>query len=198
MSRYRLSLHKSLRKEKAILIVDGHKSRKNPIAIKMLQENNISLFVLPAHTSHVTQIFDLGIGSPMKKLFSKKFKLLMLNFNPENNQSAKLRGFFVDSAIWACEVKCNYKSCSKAAASTPTYPCNAEQLLRSHFVSVLSPKLQKIAKEKEKRRRKEKVNINCKLINDEILYLINEMILECRFHKHLSLDNYSEYNDETL
>ncbi|KAK8891586.1 hypothetical protein M9Y10_028799 [Tritrichomonas musculus] len=122
----------------------------------------------------------------------------MLNFNPENNQSAKLRGFFVDSAIWACEVKCNYKSCSKAAASTPTYPCNAEQLLRSHFVSVLSPKLQKIAKEKEKRRRKEKVNINCKLINDEILYLINEMILECRFHKHLSLDNYSEYNDETL
>ena len=47
LSRYRLSLQK----KKAILIVDGHKSRKNPIAIKMLQENNISLFVLPAHTS---------------------------------------------------------------------------------------------------------------------------------------------------
>ena len=75
---------------------------------------------------------------------------------------------------------------------------DCEQLLRSHFVSELSPQLQKIATEKERRRRKEKVNINCKLINDETLYLINEMILESRFHKHLSLDNYSEYNDETL
>ena len=78
----------------------------------------------------------------------------MLNFKPENNQSAQLRRFCVDSAILAQEVKFNYKSYSKAAAFTVTYPCNAEKLLGSHFVSELSPQLKKIATEKEKRRRK--------------------------------------------
>ena len=63
---YRLKLDKTIRNSPAILIVDGHKSRECPVAIKMLKQKNIKLFVIPANTSHVTQLFDVGIGSPMK------------------------------------------------------------------------------------------------------------------------------------
>jgi len=48
------------------LFLDGHRSRLNAMAIELLYANNIRIIVLPAHTSHVTQPFDVAIAAPFK------------------------------------------------------------------------------------------------------------------------------------
>lgn len=197
LSQYRKCLDESIRNCEALLIVDGHKSRENAIALKMLQENNISLFVLPAHTSHLTQLFDVGIGSPMKSFFTDCFRKMLKKFNPESNQSAQLRRYCVESAILALDIKCNMKSCKTAASLTSTSDCNPNTLLQSRFVKELTPQLIKIEQEREKRRRNEAININCELITtNEFINSINDYLATSRKHQHLTLMHYSGNYDE--
>ena len=129
-----MKIKKSLKKAPAALIVDGHKSREYPIALKLLKDNNIQLFVLPAHTSHVTQLFDVGVGSSMKSYFTDVFKKKMKDFNPQINNLGQLRYYCVYSAICAWDAKANVHTCLNAAKLTGMYPCNDEHLMNSIFV----------------------------------------------------------------
>lgn len=60
LSFYRKKLNENIRDKKALLIVDGHKSRECPIAIQLLKQHNIELFVLPAHTSLRCLMWELA------------------------------------------------------------------------------------------------------------------------------------------
>ncbi|KAJ8942104.1 hypothetical protein NQ314_010151 [Rhamnusium bicolor] len=44
-----------------LLIVNGHNSRLTIPHIELACANNIKLFYLPAHTSHVLQLLDVGV-----------------------------------------------------------------------------------------------------------------------------------------
>lgn len=154
ISLFRMKIKKSLKKAPAALIVDGHKSRECPIALKLLKDNNIQLFVLPAHTSHVTQLFDVGVGSSMKSYFTDVFKKKMKDFNPQINNLGQLRYYCVYSAICAWDAKANVHTCLNAAKLTGMYPCNDEHLMNSIFVKKLPDRFQKIAEEKEKKKKK--------------------------------------------
>lgn len=59
-----------------ILFLDGHKSRLNAVAIKLLFRNNIRVVVLPAHSSHITQPFDVGLAGPLKTFFKNQSQLM--------------------------------------------------------------------------------------------------------------------------
>ena len=48
------------------LILDGHKTRANSKAVEFCAAHGVNLVILPAHTSHVTQPFDVGLAAPMK------------------------------------------------------------------------------------------------------------------------------------
>lgn len=85
LSMFRLKLDKRIRDKQAILIMDHHKSREKHIAIKMLEENKVTVFIIPAHMSHLTQLFDVSIASPMKSVFSTIFRKLMKDFYREEN-----------------------------------------------------------------------------------------------------------------
>lgn len=177
LSLFRKTLEKSIRDKDALLILDGHKSRENPIALKLLKQNKVTVFILPAHTSHLTQIFDVGIASPMKGVFTQLFNDMIKNFQPELNQASQLRRFCFESAIVSYDIKCNIKSCKIAAELISTYPCNYEKLMNNKFVSELTPQLKKIEEEKERRKRNEPVNINCKVItNETFLNSLNDFI----------------------
>ncbi len=192
LSLFRKTLEKSIRDKDALLILDGHKSRENPIALKLLKQNKVTVFILPAHTSHLTQIFDVGIASPMKGVFTQLFNDMIKNFQPELNQASQLRRFCVESAIVSYDIKCNIKSCKIAAELTSTYPCNYEKIMNNKFVSELTPQLKIIEEEKERRKRNEPVNINCKVItNEAFLNSLNDYILTSKKHKHLALNNNS-------
>ena len=62
LSYYRLTLPEAIRSKKALIICDGHTSRENPLALCLLRKANIAVIVLPSHTTHVLQMFDVGLA----------------------------------------------------------------------------------------------------------------------------------------
>ena len=131
MSTFRTLLDASIRNSKAILIMDGHKSRENPVALKIFKDHNIDIFIIPSHTSHLTQLFDVGIASPMKACFSDLLKTLMKNFNIDENNTGQLRFFCIKAAIMPFDIKANKKSCSIAAELTGLNPINDDNLMNN-------------------------------------------------------------------
>lgn len=69
VSNYRLTLDESIRNKSAVLILDGHNSRENPLALYLLKMNNIDVIILPAHTTHLLQMFDVVLARKFKKNF---------------------------------------------------------------------------------------------------------------------------------
>ena len=49
-----------------LLLLDGHSSHYSPSTIRLAAENQVILFVLPPHTTHVTQPLDRCCFSPLK------------------------------------------------------------------------------------------------------------------------------------
>ena len=56
----------------ALLLIDGHKSRICPGALRRLREANVVGLTLVAHGSHVLQPLDVGVNSPFKSIMGKK------------------------------------------------------------------------------------------------------------------------------
>lgn len=52
-----------------LLLYDGHRSHISMELIEWAQGNNIILFVLPPHTSHVLQPLDVGCFGPFQKIY---------------------------------------------------------------------------------------------------------------------------------
>ena len=69
LSSYRLSLSEDIRYNEAVLILDGHNSRENPLAIYLLKSFNINVIILPSHTTHLLQMFDVVLAKNFKKVF---------------------------------------------------------------------------------------------------------------------------------
>lgn len=129
----------------------------------------------------------------MKATFSSQFNKLMENFNPELNQAAQLRQFCVHAALLAWDVKANFKSCTKAAILTGTYPCDDELLRESIFVREIPAHLNQLITERRQRKKIETLNINNKLISeDEQLQEINDFIKTRPKHNYLCIENYDK------
>lgn len=108
LSLYRLTLPSYLAEESVLLVVDGHSSRLNFEACLLLYYFNVDLLILPGHTSHVMQPFDVSIGSPLKS--SLKECLTRKQFNIDNDDlhdliklkkktSAELRVMLIESFL---------------------------------------------------------------------------------------------------
>jgi hypothetical protein len=52
-----------------LLILDGHGSHNTPEFDQYCKENNIVLLCMPAHSSHLLQPLDVGIFSPLKRVY---------------------------------------------------------------------------------------------------------------------------------
>jgi hypothetical protein len=57
-------------KRPLLLLYDGHRSHISPSIIDWAMENDIILYVLPPHTSHILQPMDVGCFGPFSKLYS--------------------------------------------------------------------------------------------------------------------------------
>jgi hypothetical protein len=60
-----------------LLLYDGHRSHISLSLIKWAQENNIILFVLPPHTSHILQPMDVGCFGPFETLYQQEVHKFM-------------------------------------------------------------------------------------------------------------------------
>lgn len=56
--------------QKALLLLNGHKSHISVGLVQWAKERNIILFILPAHTSHILQPLDVGCYGPMQRKFN--------------------------------------------------------------------------------------------------------------------------------
>ena len=55
-----------------LVLYDGHKTHLHPDIIQWALKNNIVLFVLPAHSSHILQPLDVAVLAPFKNTFHWK------------------------------------------------------------------------------------------------------------------------------
>lgn len=55
-----------------ILILDGHKSHINAQLIRTARRHKVWFVFLPAHLSHITQLLDVGVFSPLKTYFHQE------------------------------------------------------------------------------------------------------------------------------
>lgn len=69
--------------EKKLLFIDGHVSHVSYQLINLAYENNIILFRLPAHTTHLLQPLDVSVFRPVKDKWRQVLKVFLKsnNFN---------------------------------------------------------------------------------------------------------------------
>lgn len=79
LSSYRLSLPEKLRDERILLLLDGHPSRFSFKACLILYLFDVDMVLIPPHTSHLLQAFDVSVASPLKTYF--KENLISQRFN---------------------------------------------------------------------------------------------------------------------
>ena len=60
-----------------LILYDGHASHVATPVIHWAREHNMVLFVLPPHTSHITQSLDVGCFGPIKRVFYAECKAFM-------------------------------------------------------------------------------------------------------------------------
>ena len=141
----RSKMDQSLRNQRALLITDGHLSRECPMAVKILDIHKVDLLILPSHTTHVLQMFDVVLASVMKNKFSKLFKDLIsdqsLSFR--TNQ-ARLRYCIVSATISAWQHACTRSNCMAAAQKSGICPCSPDVPLVSAYVRQLTPREEEI------------------------------------------------------
>lgn len=195
VSAFRHTLDKSIQNSKAILILDGHTSRENPIAIYILHIHNIDTLVLPAHTTHLLQMFDVVLAKPFKKLFSDKFlKIFSQKDLTKETMAAAIRESAINSLIKSWSDVCSVQNCESAADKTGIYPLNLEKVLSNPFIHTLTDEEKLII---QNRRRTNRLNINGKKLNDpETFNQINQSIFTKDSFRHLCLlgeINYIDY-----
>lgn len=96
-----------LRTEPILLISYGYSSRASDFAIYLLRCFNIQLLILPSHSTHILQPFDVGIAAALKMKFRKEFILEKFDFDEEIEFFSKINKtlkFYVEALIeaWLC------------------------------------------------------------------------------------------------
>ena len=95
-----------------LLIFDGYKSHINVPVIDWIQQHNIELFVLPAHTSHVLQPLDIVCFGPLQRIYNTechKFICSNPNSNITRNNVAVLSSTAYDLALSSLNLKSEFQ-----------------------------------------------------------------------------------------
>ena len=67
-----------------LILYDGHKYHINLTLTEWAKKRNIILFVLPPHTSHITQPLDVAVFGPLKAMYNMECQTYLKN-NPDIN-----------------------------------------------------------------------------------------------------------------
>ena len=150
--------------ENAWLILDGHKSRANSVAVEYCARHGVNLVILPAHTTHVTQPFDVGLAAPMKtkirQLFDKPAFFIQTLAANAATQTAKTRIRIVAAIINAWWATATPGNCASAFAKAGIYPFDLQIVLDNKFVRTTT------AEDAEEPERGIKIN-GCIITTDE-------------------------------
>ena len=158
-----------LRDKRAVLLLDGHTSRENPLAIELLDVNGVNVVVLPSHTTHILQLFDIMLASPFKHELSKIIQSRIrdpASFT-DSSHAASLRRICVDGVVEAWNTVCTMRNCLIGAKKAGLLPCGSQEPLTSKYVRNLT-ELEQQEVDKRMAANANRLNINCSLLNARI------------------------------
>jgi hypothetical protein len=87
LNHHRCTLPPHLRKERFLLLLDGHSSRNNFHAISLLKDHGVDTLIFPSHSTHLMQFFDGALASPLKVTFQKVLTDIMSKKQLKDNQN---------------------------------------------------------------------------------------------------------------
>ena len=177
MSRFRM----------ALLIIDGHSSRACPLALLLLRKASIDVLILPSHTTHVLQLFDVGLVSPLKTAFSPLFwKVLKEAINNQQlpTNAPKLRYSAVMGFLDAWKVTYTHKNCLSAAKAVGLYPFDLQAPKQSVFVRDLTQAEQNAFNKRQRRNVGRLANANF------IVSMASEIVMRAKFAHLCNLQEY--------
>ena len=140
LSTYRPTLPVSEQNLPCFLFLDGHKSRLNTTAIELLYAHNVRVIIFPAHSSHCTQPFDVGIASPFKRKLKSMHTTLNPNLIPPLDSAAAKERYVLFFAIidaWKCSA--TKRNCASAFQATGIFPLNEQKVLERPDVRPTQP-----------------------------------------------------------
>ena len=133
---HRTTLPSTICDKPAVLLLDGHPSRQCPAALHLFRFANVHVIVLPSHTTHLLQVFDVILAAPLKSAFTKIFNEYKKKkkYVIPNNQAATMRNLLVHSMIAAFDAVCTVDNVHVGARKTGIMPVNREVVKASEFV----------------------------------------------------------------
>ena len=134
--------------------MDGHPSRQCPLALLLLRKARVDVLILPSHTTHVLQLFDVGLASALKCAFSPKFRKALKAATTNTllpTNAAKMRYAAVLSFLDAWKMTCTHQNCLNAAKEVGLFPFDPQAPRKSIFVRDLNPDEQRAYDERERR-----------------------------------------------
>ena len=152
---YKDSLDSNYADKSGVLIVDGHSSRECPIALELLRAYDIKLITLPGHVTHIMQLFDVGLASPLKNLYSQILKdyIKLRHGLIEGNMTATLRRISVEAIIEAWNKVATIKNIQSSAKAVGLYPYDPTVPLNHQYVRPLTAEEQHLENERNLRAR---------------------------------------------
>ena len=197
MSLYRQTLQANIRTNRALLILDGHASRECPIGLLLLRNAKIDVLTLPGHTTHVTQMFDVILASPLKTEYTKLLNKLLKQWGIKRGDKSKIgqaRYLAVYCFYTAWQRVCTSHHCRKAAKVCGLFPFNENAVTSSKFVREFTE--QEEAEYEARLERRTRFDINSKVITEpEVLSSIAEMVSKCPQLSYLCEEWHGNYSD---
>ena len=160
ITKYRMELDPITAAKAVVLITDGHISRSCPLALQLLQANNIRLITLPAHSTHILQVFDVSLASPLKNFFSDFLReyLCSRKYEIPGNDEATLRRCSFMAIVAAWQKACTIDNCLSGAEKVGICPYNPEKAVSNEYVRELTEYERNIVE--NRRRLNRELNIN--------------------------------------
>lgn len=202
LSKQRLLLPIEHREKRALLIMDGHCSRECPLALFLLRKAFIDVIILPSHTTHILQMFDVGLAGPLKSVFGGFFrKQLKLAMNSETLPTirAKFRYSCVLAFIDAWRVASKPSNCLAAAKAVGIFPFNPDAARSSIYVRNLTPEEQ-ARFDARALRNASRFTISCKTITDPdfIVEMANQIVIKTKFAHLCDLERFVGMNYRSI
>ena len=151
------------------MLIDGHTSREIPLALEILASQNVNVVVLPSHTTHILQLFDIMLASPLKNELSTLLQKRMRNEEifRRANHAADVRFLCVSSLCEAWNHVCTLSNCLEGGRKAGLLPLSPAEPLKSKYVRELSQQEQDIV-DRRILANQNRLNINNSLLNPRI------------------------------
>ena len=176
--------------KQGLLVCDGHSSRENPLALQLLHSSKIRVLILPPHTTHVLQLFDVGLASILKKRFTALFIDMLKKKEAyiEGNMTASMRKIGVEAFVRAWDDVCNKDNCSAAAQRVGLNPVSSEAPKESPYVRDPTEQERALLNERRNRMRNCLIINNCELTTEEKIAEIRTFVQKSEKDKDLCKD----------